>query len=348
MTSIKRNAFVLSLFITTLFTAFYIAKSHACTRVLHTWPQAVMVGRNMDWFEDMNTQLRIYPRGIERTGKANQGPSIKWVSKYGSMVVGSYKNITAEGMNEQGLSVHLLTFSDAEYGERQINTPGLSVSMWAQYHLDQFASVAEAVEAAKSPEYQLELFYLGDSHKKIKLHLAMEDAEGNSAVIEYLQGEPMIYLDHGKSVLANSPAYNSQLKNLKEYIGFGGDKPLPGSDKSKDRFVRASWYNNHLPNAQSIEDAAFSLLSIIRNAAQPYTQATNSLHIERTLWQVVGDLTHRHYFYASTTSLNIVKISLDHFDLSPGASSWMLEIDKHPELTGDISNQFKPFDEDKS
>lgn len=305
-----------------------------------------MVGRTMDWFEDMETQLRIYPRGIQHTGMANNGPSVKWTSKYGSMVVAAYKNIAAEGINERGLSVHLLSFSDSEYGERQTDIPGLSVSMWAQYYLDQFASVTEAVEAARTPAYQLELYYLVGSNKKIKVHLALEDSQGSSAIIEYLQGQPVIYLDQGKSVLTNSPSYDLQLKNMKEYKGFGGDKPLPGSDKSMDRFVRASWYNNHLPEAQTIEEAVFSLLSVIRNASQPYMNDTmNNRRIGRTLWQILGDLTHRQYYYASTSSLNIVSVSLDHFDLSPGSSSWKLEIDKHPELSGDISNQFTPISE---
>src|SRR5258708_6247061 len=78
----------------------------SCTRLLHVDPkQGVMVGRNMDWEEEMYSKLVVYPRGMQRQGYAEVNP-LKWTSKYGSIVATSYDIAATDGMNEKGLAVH--------------------------------------------------------------------------------------------------------------------------------------------------------------------------------------------------------------------------------------------------
>jgi len=60
---------------------------YACSRVLSADNgQAVLVGRNMDWPEDMGTALWVLPRGIKREGLPGAN-SLSWTSKYGSIVL---------------------------------------------------------------------------------------------------------------------------------------------------------------------------------------------------------------------------------------------------------------------
>ena len=254
-----------------VFAAAFILSSPslACTRILHVDPLAVMTGRNMDWPDQMQQQLRIYPRGMQRSGMAMEGSAMRWVSKYGSMVVTAFRDFIAEGINERGLSVHLLALNESDYGKRHENIPGISVAMWAQYYLDQFASVKEAVLASYQPGYELESLSLPGTSSKVNLHLAIEDASGESAVIEYVDGMPRVHASSGNATLTNSPIYEFQLENLKKYAGFGGKQSLPGSTFSNDRFVRATYYNQHLPLAKSLDDEVYSILSIMRNT-QPY------------------------------------------------------------------------------
>lgn len=316
-----------------------INPGYTCTRIFHKDAQSALVGRTMDWDESIPTQFRVYPGGMERSGNVREGLPLKWTSKYGSLVVASYEDaIASEGMNEAGLSVHLLTLSDSDYGQRKANIPGLSLRMWAQYYLDQFGSVAEAIEAARNPDYQLEILYLPKMDKYVRLHMALEDAQGHAAVIEYIQGKPVIYTQDDNSVLTNDPAYDFHLQNLQQYQGFGGDKPLPGMNNAMDRFVRASWYNKYLPLASTADEAVYSMLSIIHNVAKPYSKDS-----ERTRWYVIADLTNKVYYYASTASLTVVKITMDKFDLSTKARVMMLDIEKHPELTGEVSSKFLPL-----
>src|SRR6185312_13668097 len=78
----------------------------SCTRLLHTdAAQGVMVGRNMDWYEEMYSKLVVYPRGMQRQGYAPVNP-LKWESQYGSIVATSYDAGATDGMNEKGLAAH--------------------------------------------------------------------------------------------------------------------------------------------------------------------------------------------------------------------------------------------------
>lgn len=75
----------------------------ACTRVVYLGANdQVITARSMDWKVDVGTNLWIFPRGMDRSGEA--GPnSVKWKSKYGSVISSGYDISTTDGMNEAGL-----------------------------------------------------------------------------------------------------------------------------------------------------------------------------------------------------------------------------------------------------
>ena len=80
----------------------------ACTRVVYKGTnRTVVTGRTMDWKEDPRSNLWIFPRGMERNGQAGSN-SLKWVSKYGSVITSAYDICTTDGMNEKGLVANLL------------------------------------------------------------------------------------------------------------------------------------------------------------------------------------------------------------------------------------------------
>jgi choloylglycine hydrolase len=57
----------------------------------------VITGRNMDWKEDMATNLYLFPAGITRNGSADHN-SIKWTSVYGSVIAAGYDAGSTDGM----------------------------------------------------------------------------------------------------------------------------------------------------------------------------------------------------------------------------------------------------------
>lgn len=314
----------------------------SCTRLLHVdSSQGVMVGRNMDWFEEMNSKLIVYPRGIARQGSAGVNP-LKWVSQYGSIVATSYDIGSADGMNETGFAVHGLWLDQTDYGTRNDNIPGLSLILASNFYLDNFKTVDEAVRFTESGAFQMLPFYLPGTGRWVKIHVALEDATGDSAIIEYIDGTPKIYHSKEYTVLTNDPVYNVQLENLKQYDGFGGDKPLPGTTDAADRFVRASYYGAHLPSFPTTKDAVAGVFSVMQNATPPHSAMREiPSKIHSTIWRTVSDLTHHVYYFNSTPNMTTVYAQLDKFNLKPGAPVMKLDLVKRNTLSGDVTGEFE-------
>jgi len=61
----------------------------------------------MDWTNDAKTNLWIFPRGLHRDGAT--GPNtVKWISKYGSVIASFADMGSPDGMNEKGLVANML------------------------------------------------------------------------------------------------------------------------------------------------------------------------------------------------------------------------------------------------
>ena len=78
-----------------------------CTRVVYSGTNGmVATGRSMDWKTDMHSNLWVFPRGMERNGETGEN-SLKWVSKYGSVVTSAFEIASTDGMNEKGLFLQI-------------------------------------------------------------------------------------------------------------------------------------------------------------------------------------------------------------------------------------------------
>lgn len=308
----------------------------ACSRVL--WSdngKAVVAGRSMDWLTPMPVDLYVLPRGIKRTGMTGRN-TLSWTARYGSLVAEA-----SDGMNEKGLAGHLLWLAESDYGKFDPNRPGLSVGMWLQYYLDNFATVSEAVAFTEKTPFQLATGTFAG--RRVTVHLALEDSSGDSAVIEYVDGKPRVHHGREFTVMTNSPPYDEQLKNLRQFKSFGGDKPLPGTTDAADRFVRAAYYLKNLPEPKSYRECVAGVLSVIRNVSQPFGVADPARpNISATRWRTVADLTNLVYYFESTTSPNIVWVKLREQDFSAGKEVRMLDLIRQPDRIGDCSRQFEP------
>ncbi|MBH0118930.1 linear amide C-N hydrolase [Rhodococcus sp. HM1] len=297
-----------------------------CTRVV--WPDAagsVLVGRNMDYHRDTGTNLWSLPRGIDR--RDGVGGSLTWTSKFGSVVAAAFDMMTVDGMNEAGLSGHILWLAESDYGTYDPSRPALSMAVWMQYFLDNFATVAEA--AAWIEQTEVQVVPLGDpaTGEVPTVHLALDDATGDSAIVEYVDGKATVWHDRSYQVMTNSPTYDKQLELLREVEGFGGDKPLPGTTDAADRFARAAYYVGRLPEPESGVEAVAGMFSVIRNAAQPFrVPDPDKPYASQTIWQTVGDLTGKRYVFASTTRPNVLWVDLSELDFTEGAPARKLDL----------------------
>jgi choloylglycine hydrolase len=289
------------------------------------------------------TELYTTPRGIERSGMTPTNP-MKWKAKYASVAAVAWEAVTGGGINEAGLSVNLLYLAESNFGDRDDTLKGVCVSVWAQYYLDSFATVAEAVEAAKS----IQVVPFGLVHKGevgvSTVHMAVEDASGDSAIIEILDGEPIIH--HGKQykVMTNSPTYDEQLALLKAYEGLGGSKPVPGGSQSDERFVRGAYYARMLPEQPASYQAAVAgVLSIMRNMSTPFgMDDPDKPNISATRWRTIADLTNKRYYFEFADMPNVVWVDMDKLNLDEGASAQKFNLATHFDASGQVADKFQP------
>lgn len=298
----------------------------------------------MDWHEPMHTKLWVLPAGQARQGMGQQADSLNWTSRYGSLGASSYDAAIADGLNEKGLSAHLLWLAESDYGNKA-NQPNLSVSMWAQYYLDNFATVSEAVEHTREHPFNVVTANIPGTNTEVTVHLALNDSTGDTAVFEFVGGKLQIHHSRDYCVMTNSPTFDKQLANIKLYDGFGGSKPLPGSTEADDRFVRTAYYLNRLQKPADERAAVAGIMSVLRNAAQPYSTPDPSRpNISPTLWRTVADHSHLLYFFEATNSPYLVWTDLHKFNLKIGEPTLMADVESNPDWYGDITSKFKPTD----
>jgi choloylglycine hydrolase len=314
-----------------------------CTRVLWSATDGqVFVGRTQDWTEKAGSAFRVYPRGMQRTGSVPENPH-KWTSKYGSLVVTGYDIATHEGVNEMGLSGHLLYLAvENGFGQRDTKREAISVMQWVQYYLDNYATVAEAVAANRNFTFQIEPMILPNGFPT-EVHVSLSDKSGDSAVIEYVNGQARIYHDRRFTVMTNEPTYDKQIENLKQYRTFGGDRQLPGERTPTDRFVRAAYYASGLQKPANPGEGAAFMFSVIRNVSVPFGLGDpNKPNIASTIFRTVQDLTGKRYYFESTFAPNVVWVDYSKIDFSAGNAEMEFKVEKNMfSFHGDVTSRLE-------
>lgn len=321
-----------------------VPDSQACSRVVHTSTDRsfVVTGRNMDWFEDIDSNIWAFPRGLKREGATAQN-SAKWTAKYGSVIVAGFDVGTTDGLNEEGLMVNMLYLGEADFGKRDAAKPGISWSAYAQYLLDNFATVAEAVEGSKDDHIQVVSSPLpGSVSKPPTLHWSLSDKTGDSAIFEHLDGKLVIHHDKKYRVMTNSPTFEQQIALNAYWATVGGDAMLPGTRRASDRFVRASYYVEQLPNPKDSRQAIANVMSIMRNVSVPFgaTDPTKP-NIAPTIWRTVADHVSKVYYFESTLSPFILWVDLSSIDFQAGKPVQKLELVGNYNLSGNVNAHLK-------
>jgi len=242
------------------------------------------------------------------------------------------------------LSAHALYLAgETDFGKRDPSMQGIGIMQWAQYYLDNYATVAEAVEAQKKFAFQIEPLILPNGYPTL-VHLSLSDKSGDSAVIEYIGGKARIYHDKRFTVMTNEPTYDKQIENLSQYRTFGGDKPLPGERTPSDRFVRAAYYANGLPKTTDRAEGAAYMFSVIRNVSVPFgSPDPDKPNVASTIFRTVQDLTGGRYYFESTYAPNVVWVDYGKLDFSKGSGEMELQVEKKIfSLSGDVTNLLQP------
>lgn len=322
----------------------YLPNTEACTRVVYKGPNnTILTGRTMDFSIEIPANHWIFPRGMKRSGEVGKN-SISWTSKYGSLAVSAWDISTADGMNEKGLVANMLWLVESEYPtfEKEGNKMGMAISLWAQYVLDNFATVAEAVEAMKSESFAIVSDFIPGTDKFTTVHLSLSDATGDNAIFEYIKGKLVIHHDPSYVVMTNDPAYQDQLAIAKYWQNIPGKTFLPGSVTASDRFVRASFFINAIPQTDNTRVAVAGVFSVIRNTSVPYGFEIEGFpNLSTTRWRAVADHKNLVYYFETALTPNAFWIDLKKIDFSTKGSVKKLDMSNHKTYSGEASAEFK-------
>ena len=294
-----------------------------CTRVLwNTNDLAVLTGRSMDWPESTEPLIAAFPRGRRRDGGALAGVDVvagkplRWTSRFACLVTTVYGLGGIDGFNEKGLAAHGLYLKATDFGPRNPDKPGVHAGMWLQYLLDQAASVSEALDLMDG----LDVVLVGAHGHDATLHLALEDVTGDSAIIEFDHGRPVVHHGRQFTLMTNDPSYDEQLALLsaQDFSHPSREMPLPGNVNAVDRFQRAAYYSALLPAPQDVRQAVAGVMAIMRNVSVPFGAPYGEFGVYNTEYRTVCDLTNRTYFFELSTSPNTIWIQFDDLALPDG------------------------------
>lgn len=300
-----------------------------CTRVFNNDPKTIFTtGRNMDWAEQLDTSMYLFPKGSERTGlskaDAQQIEPIGWEAKYESVVSMVGGIASSDGINSAGLVANVLYQSDCEYvdPDHYAGKKGLSTLRWVQYVLDNFKNVRQVVKAFKNNN---ELVIVGANVPQptgdgapALLHLSVSDRSGNSVIIEVNDGKFDVMSSPAYKVMTNDPKFRHQLR-LNAYWEWQWNTTenthpsdtLPGSPFSPDRFATASYYVNHLEAVKTEREAVAQMFTVIQNASVPmgFVPSTTSdlaePNISQTLWSTVSSHKSLRYYFRDVMQPNV-------------------------------------------
>ncbi len=302
----------------------------------------------------MHSNLVVHPR-LEKvaTTASNGKPGLCWTSKYGFVAANSYGlDVTVDGMNEHGLSYSALWLPGSSYqavkpGEEPDSIPVLQLGTWI---LGNFQSVDDAVKSTDKLKVWAPL------QREIgivpTLHVALHDATGRSAVLEFVDGEKKIY-DNPNGVLTNAPTFDWHKTNLRNYIHLNAENPeplvvagtvlsppgqgggflgIPGDWTPPSRFVRTTAM---IAFARPVKDggSAVNLAQHILNAVDIPKGAVRAsiegkTHTDYTQWVLIKDLTGKRLYFRGYDNTALRYVDLQKVDFAAGSKHKQVQIDE--------------------
>ena len=302
----------------------------------------VVVGRSNEFGIDANSQIVFEPAGKKFTSKAPGNKVGKsWTSRYALLGINGMglKESFADGMNEAGLSIEGLLFTESKYETVAQNDISNAVSSndFVSWVLGNFANVEEVKKAL--PEIRVWGETIAPYDRSLPLHFAIHDASGKCLVVEFINGEKKVY-DNPIGVMTNMPEFPWQVTHLRSYVNLEAFNPkakdfngvtinpfgqgsgwlgMPGDWSPPSRFIRAAYLVNATSPAKD-RTAALNLAKHILNTVDialgsikdtvKDKNGANTIVKEYTQWSILLDLTNRVMYFYSYDDMNLKSVDL--------------------------------------
>lgn len=288
----------------------------ACTTFCLKSKGEVLFGKNYDWMIG-DGLVFVNKRGVSKVSMVeNSSNPAKWVSQYGSVTFNQYgRENPMGGMNEAGLVIELMWLDETKYPKAD-SRPALDTLEWIQYQLDTAATVEEVLKNAQTVRIA----------SQITLHYLVNDKNGNSATVEFLDGNMVAHT--GEKLTVSALANDTYEKSLNYFKRAENAK----SESSLDRFTRAAQRAKEFEKQPRSEQQAVSYaFEILANVAQK-----NS-----TQWSIVYDQGRGKIYFRSMQSPTIKTIDTKFFDYSCGTAIKIFDI--NAKTSGDVTAKFTDY-----
>ena len=265
----------------------------------------VYQGNNFDWYIDAG-QWNVYPRGVEKSSFAiYPEKQLNWTSKYGSVGLSFMgREFTHTGMNEAGLMIKFLQLAQAMYPNVD-DRYGLEPQQWVQYHLDMSATVDDVIKGDATIRPSIVTI-------SAPVHYFVTDAQGNSAVIEYLNGKMVVYKD--STLTCPAVANDIYANHVKNYSKLDAS----GRSSSTEPVVKMTTLLNAYDGKSSAVDYSFDILQKLKGST---TQAS-----------IVFDMKNKTIYYKTKQGKTVQHIRFSGIDFSQTSKRHF--IDMHDTYNG--------------
>lgn len=313
----------------------------ACTGItLKAADDTVVYARTLEFAIDLDSKLLVVPHGFARSGTTPDGkPGLQWKAKYASVGLnGAGLPVLFDGLNEKGLSAGMFYFpTSAGYMPYTPTDAGKSIAQWEvpSWILENFATVDEV--KANLGNIVVPSVVFSTWGFAPEAHYIVHDASGKCIVIEYVGGKLNVY-DNPLGVITNSPSFDWQTTNLRNYVNFSltnvppvklgsvvlkpfgqgtGMLGMPGDFTPPSRFVRAVAFTQSVFQPKTGHDGileAFHILNqfdIPKGAARDTEKdAHGNIQADYTLWTSACDLKAKQFFFRTYENSQIRMVDL--------------------------------------
>lgn len=300
----------------------------ACSVIYLNKSNQIIFGRNHDYYNPYSV-IVFNPKNLLKVGMPLPGEhNAGWKAKYSSITISPIGvGFANSGMNEKGLAIGHMGLPETIYPEKD-DRPVIPHNQWIQYMLDKCANTNEVIEEAKK---------IRISEMSSGNHFFVGDADGNVAIIEFLNGEMVVYTneDMPHLLLCNDP-YEKSMKDIKTFAGLGGERIIPERGKEPEHAMAIGVMKINQFYAKKSKDIIQDAFDI--HYAMRAPDSTPQYEEYGTQYSTVFDLTNLKLYFRTKANETIREINLKDFEDNCSVKAKLLDIQTTG--TGNVNNLF--------
>jgi len=294
---------------------------YPCSAIVLKSGNQIFLAKNFDW----TFREGIIIKNLRGTTKAayftHTDEQATWTSRFGSISFNQNgKDMPYGGMNEKGLVVEMLWLELTKYNISE-EKKYVNELEWIQYQLDNFETVQQVIDHLSD----LKIYPI-----KGKIHYIVTDSNGQSVIIEYLNGKPTTYKKEANICQAitnnsvfHSEPYKNQIKGIRK-----------NNTASTYRYYQLEQEISNINNQSELnETKAFNILKRVTIPKGDF----------KTMWSIVYNINQRSVSFFTDTHTEVKTISISDLDFSRDLAYLTLNQNEFKELGRALNELTEPI-----